>query len=526
MGYTGGMVLPRWVVGSLARKISLLFGAAVLLIIVVTLAFPLLQMNALNEHALLLQAQQVASIAYQTVDLGQGDWTGLQEQLHRHWPSLAGELVLPPHPPNLVRDDGGVGQGFQSDAMERLRRNPEQRYYWRIQEEGRTFRFAMAVRGSPAEPYPQVIRGLIDLRLAIPKAPAVWNAVVTGLAGASGAVLAIVAFYLVTQQLVLRPVKALRHVAEKVTAGDITVRASIPGRDEFHELSQTFNEMLQHLGDAREEQEKINRSLDIRLGELAETNVALYEANRLKGEFLTNVTHELRTPLVSIIGFAELLRDATHDPATADPTRVARYCENILTSGRNLLDIINDLLDLAKVEAGKMALHLSAFSIAELCNDMMDFVRPLADKRQQQLTLRMTDDPPRCHTDSGKLKQILFNLLSNAIKFTPPGGSIELAVTRGGGERVRLSVSDTGPGIPAESRGVIFEKFRQLDSSRTREYEGTGLGLAITRELVQMLGGSIRLEEREPPGCTFTVELPVAIEREISRPRVPLSARR
>jgi signal transduction histidine kinase len=524
--YTGGMVLPRWVVGSLARKISLLFGAAVLLTIVVTLAFPRLQMNALNEHALLLEAKQVASIAHQTVDLGQHDWTAAQEQLLRHWPSLARELALSPQPPTLIRDDARVGPGFQTDAMERLRRNPEQRYYWRIQDEGRTFRFAMAVRGSPADPYPQVLRGLIDVRLPIPWAPAVWNAVVTGLAGASGAVLAIVVFYLVTQRLVLRPVQALRHVAEKVTAGDITVRASIPGGDEFHELSQTFNDMLQHLGAAREEQEKINRSLDIRLGELAETNVALYEANRLKGEFLTNVTHELRTPLVSIIGFAELLRDATHDPAAADPTRVARYCENILTSGRNLLEIINDLLDLAKIEAGKMELHLSAFSIADLCNDMMDFVRPLADKRQQQLTLQLMEDPPRCHTDSGKLKQILFNLLSNAIKFTPPGGSVELGATKCGDGRIRLSVSDTGPGIPAESRGVIFEKFRQLDSSRTREYEGTGLGLAITKELVQMLDGSIRLEDREPPGCTFTVELPTTIKREIPRPRVPLSAKK
>jgi signal transduction histidine kinase len=503
---------------SLARKISLLFGTAVLLTIAVTLLFPWLQMTALNEQALLLQARQIASVAYQAVELAESDWTAAQARLDHRWPWLVRELGLPPYPPRLIAESSELGHGFQVDAMERLRRNPEQRYYWRLQDDGRYFRFVMAVRGGPADPYPHVLRGIIDVQLPVPQSPGVWNAVVTALAGASGAVLAVVVFYVVTQRLVLSPVRTLRQAAEKVAGGDVTVRAAIGSGDEFQELSETFNHMLGHLEAAREEQEKINRSLDVKLGELAETNVALYEANRLKSEFLSVVTHELRTPLVSIIGFAELLRDAVGN-AGGDSQRTARYCDNILTSGRNLLEIINDLLDLAKIEAGRMELHLSSFAIDELCRDLIDFVRPLADKRQQQLTLQICEDPPRCHTDSGKLKQVLFNLLSNAVKFTPAGGSIRVVVEWVGPERLRLSVSDTGPGIPPEFRDSIFEKFRQLDSSQTREHEGTGLGLAITRELVQMLGGTIRLEPQDGVGSTFTVELPVHLEREAGRAR-------
>ena len=250
--------------------------------------------------------------------------------------------------------------------------------------------------------------------------------------------------------------------------------------------------------------------------------MALFESNRLKSEFLANVTHELRTPLVSIIGFAELLRDAWQNPSV-DPQRLARYSENILTSGRSLLDIINDLLDLVKIEAGKMELHLSEFAVTTLLKDLIDFVQPLADKKNQRLNLKLDRNLPRFTSDSGKIKQILYNLLSNAIKFTPPGGSVFLSAERNGPHSVGLMVRDTGPGIPDSEADGIFEKFRQLDSSKTREFEGTGLGLAITRELVQMLGGTIRLESTPDQGATFVVELPVIATPEGHRPRVRLT---
>lgn len=515
------MLSQRSVPLSLARKISLLFGVAVLLTIIVTLAFPWLQMSFLQQQAMLVQAKRIASAAYQAVDLRRPDWGAAQKELSDRWIRLSEELGMSAPPPTFVPVNG-IGSGFQQEAVERLRREREQLYFWRIQRDGSVFRFAMAVRAGILDPYPDELRGIIDVRLLIPKERGLWNAVVTILAGASGAVLAILVFYVITARLVLTPVRSLQTVAEQVTRGDIEVTSSIESGDEFQQLSEAFNNMLAHLRAAQEEQRKINRSLDIKLGELAETNVALYESNRMKSEFLANVSHELRTPLVSIIGFAELLRDAWEGPSP-DPVRLARYSNNILTSGKSLLELINDLLDLAKIEAGKMELHLSEFSVVELCRDLADFVRPLIEKKNQQITLTFPDDGPTMHGDSGKVKQILYNLLSNAIKFTPAEGAIALTVECRDAERIRLTVSDTGPGIPPEQRQIVFEKFRQLDASATREHEGSGLGLAITRDLVHMLGGSIRLDGEVGEGATFIVELPIRAKPTLSRMRVELS---
>ncbi len=511
----------RWSI-SLARKISLLFGAAVLLVIATTLFVPWLHMNSLHEQSQLWRAKRIASAAYLVADLNHPDWATVQLRLDEQWPPLAQSLLLEEsNRPRLIQR-GDAGPGFQTDAVERLTQNPEQQYYWRHQRDGRLFRFAMAVRQKPIDPYPHELRGIIDVTLPVEGDAAFWNLVVTVLAGASGAILAILVFYVVTQRLVLSPVSTLRKAAEGVTRGDLSARSSISSRDEFEDLSNAFNEMLAHLKAAQDDLRTINRSLDIRLGELAETNVALYESNRLKGEFLANVTHELRTPLVSIIGFAELLSDLSKN-SSPDLTRLSRYAENILGSGRSLLEIINDLLDIAKIEAGKMRLHISEFSIAELCADLIDFVRPLADKREQRLSCELSSELPRFHNDSGKVKQILYNLLSNAIKFTPSGGSIILILENVDSQRVRLIVRDTGPGIPASQRSRIFEKFHQLDSSATREHAGTGLGLAITRDLVQMLGGDISLEPDKGTGASFVVTLPIVVPAEAGRSPIRLS---
>lgn len=508
----------RWMLRiSLARKISVLFGTAVLLIISVTLVFPWLQMKGLHEQTLLLQARRVASAVLQAVNVYYLDWVEVQSQLRERWPTLVRDLGLDPDHRALLVRHGAEGPGFQSDAMERLSRNPDQPYYWRIQDDGRIFRFAMAVRERPTEPHPDALIGIIDISVPILHDPGMWNWAATALAGASGAVLAILIFYVLSQRLLLSPLQKLREAAKQVTTGDVGVRASVNTGDEFEALSTAFNNMLDYLKAAQDEQRKINRSLDIRLGELAETNVALYESNRLKGEFLANVSHELRTPLVSIIGFAELLRDAAQGE-NLETKRLERYSSNILTSGRSLLDIINDLLDLTKIEAGKMELHLSEFSIVELCRDLVDFIRPLADKRNQQLEARLPEEGPTFRSDSGKIKQILYNLLSNAVKFTPEGGTVSLGLDRNGEDRVNLIVTDTGPGIPPDQQSAIFEKFHQIDSSRTREHAGTGLGLAITRDLVQMLGGEIRLESGSAGGATFMVTLPTTAVPVVPRP--------
>lgn len=505
--------MPAWyhIRLPLARKISILFGMGVLLTIGVTLMFPLIQMNALNQEVSLMQAQGIAAAATLLVDLDQPDWGSAQGELEARWPAFARRAGLPAAVPQLVAVPVAPG-GFRAEAVERLTRNPQQRYCWQRQDEGRVFRYAMAIRGKETDAHPQVLRGIVDVKLkedalSPGSNSAFWNVVVTVLSGASGALLALLVFYLLTQRLVLSPVSILRGLAETVTRGDLEIRADIRSGDEFESLAGAVNDMLAHLRAAQEDLRKTNRSLDVRLGELAETNVALYESNRVKSEFIANVSHELRTPLVSIIGFAELLRDAWDNPA-ADRARLRRYSDNILTSGRSLLDIINDLLDLAKIEAGKMELHVSEFDLVELAGDLVDFVRPLADKKSQKLTLEAKEPALRMSSDSGKIKQILYNLLSNAVKFTPPEGSVWLTVEAVGAERVRMTVGDTGPGIPADQQQRIFDPFHQVDSSKTREFAGTGLGLAITRELVTGLGGTIRVESAAGAGALFVVEVP------------------
>ena len=167
---------------SLAKKISLLFGTAVLLTICVTLLFPWLQMTALDEEAMLMQANWVATAAHQAVDLHGPDWNTAEKELDRRWPTLLRELGLPKVKPRLLHVGPSAGPGFQSDAIGRLRLNPQQRYYWRLQKDRRIFRFALAVRGSDADPHPHVLRGIIDVALPIPLAAGVWNSMVTLLA--------------------------------------------------------------------------------------------------------------------------------------------------------------------------------------------------------------------------------------------------------------------------------------------------------------------------------------------------------
>ena len=311
---------------------------------------------------------------------------------------------------------------------------------------------------------------------------------------------------MITTKFILSPIHDLRRVAIHVAEGNLDERSQLSTGDEFEQLSNSINEMLERLRNSRDELKKANKLLDEKLGEMAETNVALYEANRVKNEFLANVSHELRTPLTSIIGFAELLRE---NPDTDPNSRSARYLEHILISGRILLEIINDLLDLAKIEAGKVELRLENVHVDEICATLVEFVRPQADKRKLSVSLEIDKNLPIMITDRGKVRQILFNLLSNAIKFTPEEGAVKLSAVRMKPDSVRFSVVDTGPGVCTEDQPIIFEKFRQADQSATREHQGTGLGLAISKELTRLLGGEIGVESVPGEGATFWVRLPV-----------------
>ncbi|MEM1012735.1 MAG: ATP-binding protein [Planctomycetota bacterium] len=316
--------------------------------------------------------------------------------------------------------------------------------------------------------------------------------------------------YLILTRLILTPVRVLQDVAERVRGGDLNVRAEVASGDEFETLARTVNEMVANLQTRNTQLARANRSLDKRLGDLAEANVALDESNRIKSEFLANVSHELRTPLNSILGFADLVSSA------GGTDKVDRYAGNIKKSGQALLELINDLLDLAKIEAGKMEVRTTNLSLADVFEALGVLMAPIANRRQVRIVSEVGPRVPIMETDGGKLQQILYNLLSNAIKFSDTGGRVDLVARREldddgeSGDYVRITVTDQGPGIAEESQEAIFEKFKQLDASATREHGGTGLGLAISRELADLLRGELSVSSTPGQGATFIFRLPVA----------------
>ena len=329
------------------------------------------------------------------------------------------------------------------------------------------------------------------------------------LAGVIAGTLATGVLYMIVTRLILQPVRVLQEAAEKVSQGDLNIRADISTGDEFEQLSETFNTMLANLKSGDEQLRDINKALDLKLVQLGETNVALYESNRLKSEFLANVSHELRTPLNSILGFAELLRETVSGHPDA---KAARYLQNILASGRNLLELINDLLDLAKIEAGRMDVRSEPLSLNDLFEGLINLIKPLVEGKDLAIVPSVAHDVPIMETDPSKLQQVLYNLLSNAIKFSPPGGRIELTAHTHEADQVHITVKDQGPGIEPEKQEVIFEKFRQIDGSVTRQHSGTGLGLAISRELISLLGGTIGVDSVQGQGATFWIILPQKIQ--------------
>jgi two-component system sensor histidine kinase BarA len=326
-------------------------------------------------------------------------------------------------------------------------------------------------------------------------------------AGMLAGTVAIIVFSLITTRLILKPVGVLQETAEKVSKGDLNIRSDINTGDEFQQLSETFNKMLSNLNQNAEQLRSINKSLDLKVGQLAESNVALYESNRLKSEFLANVSHELRTPLNSILGFAELLKDTT----SAD-VKTSRYVQNIMQSGKNLLDLINDLLDLAKIEAGRMEVRSEPLSLNDLFEGLTSILKPVTEAKSLSLKSSVAADVPIMNTDPPKLQQVLYNFLANAIKFSPTGGLIELRAELGPDGQINISVSDQGPGIEPDKQSLIFEKFRQIDGSVTRQHSGTGLGLAISKELTQLLEGSIGVRSNPGEGATFWIVLPQQIQ--------------
>ncbi len=454
-----------------------------------------------------------------------------------------------------------------------------------------------------------------------------FNRVFIIVGGVLSAICAIVTFYLITQRFILQPVRALReaadHIAEAMGAEDginlpagnhntvehnetqdaatkagksrqanfdggksndkpdtLSERAAgddswsqamgiiehIRTGDEYERLAEAFHQMLERLKLAHDRLQESNRALDLRLGELEAKNIALFESNKLKSEFLANVSHELRTPLNSIIGFADLIKEKSQQYGDE---KTVHYTNNVLQSGKLLLGIINDLLSLAKIEAGRVEVHWEKCSLSDIVEALVSISRPMAQKKQLEINYFVDEQIALIETDAGKLQQILFNLINNAIKFTPERGRIDVMaemiddadmanhpapvfcssglqrwriaktpningtgslkairdantnigsssgkadssrIGGGYGHMVMISIVDTGPGIAEQDRERIFEKFLQLDGSVTRQHAGTGLGLAIVKELLEILNGAIWVRNNPQRGVTFSVVLPI-----------------
>jgi len=249
--------------------------------------------------------------------------------------------------------------------------------------------------------------------------------------------------------------------------------------------------------------DKLEQMVADKTAELREVNVELMRANRLKGLFLANMSHELRTPLNAIMGFAEAIRDGVAGEPTAEQREFA--CD-IYQAGQQLLRMINDILDLAKVEAGAMTLTLEPHDLAALIDEVMRVAKGLARRKGVELREDVEPQPLGITVDAIKIKQVLYNLLSNAVKFTDRGGTVTVRC-RADKETAVVQVIDTGAGIAPEDQPTLFEEFRQVDSSLTRQHEGTGLGLALTRRLVELHGGEITVQSELGKGSTFTVTL-------------------
>ncbi len=498
---------------SLANKCQLLFGAAVLTILTVALAVPWARVSDIVSESQLEVSRQLAQT-----------WVADGFAL-KHSEGA-------PIPMRVVRvTDGEAIAGadpFTQLAVRAFLADLQQEEEFEVSEADgvAVYRYARALRETQwraiqdsqfVDFSPRAVEPAIDnpLRavLVIERSSAVAaeqiaaNRTAIAISAAVAVLAAVLTFHLILTKLIFSPVRRLRGAAEKVQKGDLAVRSALKTGDELEELSRAFDGMLGQLVGSQAELTRLNQSLDLKVNELAEANVGLFESNRLKSEFLANISHELRTPLNSIIGFAELLDELARNDPAADPKRL-RYIGNILTPGRLLLEMINELLDMAKIEAGRFEVVIAPTSIRDLVEGIQGIMRPQALAKQLNLEAEIAADVPPVETDAGKLQQILHNYLSNAIKFSPDGGTVRIAAHLNGA-RVRIDVIDQGPGVPWDMQESIFEKFRQVDASHTRRHAGTGLGLAICRELAEMLGAKLALNSTPGKGATFSVELPV-----------------
>jgi signal transduction histidine kinase/CheY-like chemotaxis protein len=301
-----------------------------------------------------------------------------------------------------------------------------------------------------------------------------------------------------------RPIRKLREGAALLGAGALEHRIRVSSGDELEALADQFNAMAERLQAARAE---LEGRVEERTREVAEKSRQLEIASRHKSEFLANMSHELRTPMNAIIGYSEMLQE---DARAQHLDAMVPDLERIQSAARHLLGLINGVLDLSKIEAGKMDLYFEEVEVGQLVAEVASTIGPVVAKAGNTLRVRVPPELGWARTDVTKVRQVLFNLLGNAAKFTS-GDEVELEVARevsAAGDQLRLSVRDRGIGMSQEQVARLFQAFTQADASTTRKFGGTGLGLAITKAFVEMLGGTISVESTVGVGSTFTVRLP------------------
>ena len=325
--------------------------------------------------------------------------------------------------------------------------------------------------------------------------------------------LAVLAGWLMARQIA-KPVAQLASASERVAQGDLSTSVDVKSSNEIGVLANSFNQMIVSLkksrGELQQWGEELERKVEERTAdleqrgqELADTNVRLEEASQHKSQFLANMSHELRTPLNSIIGYTKLMLDGLEGDINEEQKQ---DLQTVYNNSKHLLELINGLLDLSRIEAGKTVLSYGTFTISDLLSEVIPGMEQLAREKGLALTYSVTPDIDNLYADKAKTKQVLINILGNAVKFTNEG-SVKLDVAETNSDFI-FSVTDTGIGIKEEDLKAIFDSFQQVGPAQIAGYEGTGLGLAISKQFIDMQGGKIWAESELGKGSTFTFTLP------------------